>query len=194
MPTTDIPSNWKLLSLRWAGNSFGPSPRGWQSDLEESYVALVTSHYAIGQECFVGRVDRCRSLLGLDQDSDPLRLFPTLAERQELARLVELGRDPPKVAIAHISRRRAEDHAIQRIEKFAAQRDRLLRVVGVGDHDLAGRLVGGDVRGCAVEQEQRPERRVEFIPRCSGNHLLFTRNHRLGTYVWWSPHCTLGAL
>ena len=73
---------------RWAGNTFRPSARGWQSDLEESYVALVTSHYAIGQECFVGRVDRCRSLLDLDPDSDPLRLFPTLAERQKLARLL----------------------------------------------------------------------------------------------------------
>jgi hypothetical protein len=76
---------------RWAGNTFRPSPRGWQSDLEESYVALVTSHYAIGQECFLGQVDRCRSLLGLDQDTEPLRLFPTLAERQKLARLLSVA-------------------------------------------------------------------------------------------------------
>lgn len=70
---------------RWAGNTLRPSPRGWQADLEESYVALVTSHYAIGQECFLGQLDRCRTLLGLDPDSDPLRLFPTLAERRKLA-------------------------------------------------------------------------------------------------------------
>ncbi len=77
-----------LAFQRWAGTNLRPSPRGWRFDLEESYIALVTSHYAISQECFLGRIARCRSLLGLDQDNSPLRLFSTLAERQKVARLL----------------------------------------------------------------------------------------------------------
>lgn len=72
----------------WAGNNLRPSTRGWRVDMEESYVALVTSHYGIGQQCFEGRIDRCRTLLELDPEFDPLRLYPTLVERQKVARLL----------------------------------------------------------------------------------------------------------
>jgi hypothetical protein len=76
---------------QWMGSTLRPSPRGWTVELEDSYVALVTAHYAIGQECFLGKVDRCRTLLGLDSVMDPLRLFATLEERQKVARLLYMA-------------------------------------------------------------------------------------------------------
>lgn len=87
MPPADQPYQ------KWAGDNLRPSLRGWQVDLQETYVALVTSHYAIGRECFEGRIDRCRTLLGLDSLPDPLRLFPTLAERQKVARFLYAAYD-----------------------------------------------------------------------------------------------------
>ncbi|MFN8652503.1 MAG: hypothetical protein U0133_11405 [Gemmatimonadales bacterium] len=87
MPPTD------QAYQHWAGNNLRPSTRGWLVDMGESYVALVTSHYQIGQQCFLGRLDRCRTLLELDSVFDPLRVYPTLEERQKIARLLYVAYD-----------------------------------------------------------------------------------------------------
>ncbi len=70
----------------WAGTAFRPTTRGLQSELEQSYVALVTSHFSIGRDCFTGSLESCRSLLSLDRPRDPLKLYRTPAERQEAIR------------------------------------------------------------------------------------------------------------
>lgn len=70
----------------WYGDAIRPSTRGTRFDLEQSYLSLVTSHYGVGQDCFLGSIESCRSVLGLDDPADPIRLFRTQAERQEAAR------------------------------------------------------------------------------------------------------------
>lgn len=83
---TPIPTDERYQ--HWAGGMLTPSSRGARVDLAESYVALVTSHFQIGTQCFTGRIDRCRTVLGLDSVNDPARLYPTFAERQKVARLL----------------------------------------------------------------------------------------------------------
>ena len=70
----------------WYGDAVRPSTRGVRFDLEQSYLSLVTSHYGVGQDCFLGSIESCRSVLGLDDPADPIRLFRTPAERQEAAK------------------------------------------------------------------------------------------------------------
>lgn len=67
----------------WSGAIIRPSTRGLKSELEQSYVALVTSHYKVGRDCFTGSLASCRSVLGLDQPVDPLKLFRSHTERRE---------------------------------------------------------------------------------------------------------------
>lgn len=67
----------------WAGVVIRPSTSSLPIELQLSYVALVTSHYSVGRECFVGSLESCRSLLGLDWPFDPVKQFRTSAERKE---------------------------------------------------------------------------------------------------------------
>jgi hypothetical protein len=66
----------------WHGDVVRPSFRGAHSDLEQSYVALVTSPYIVGRDCYLGSLESCRSALGLDDPPDPTQVFRTPAERQ----------------------------------------------------------------------------------------------------------------
>jgi hypothetical protein len=66
----------------WHGDLVRPSFRGTHSDLAQSYVALVTSPYIVGRDCYLGSLESCRSALALDDPPDPTRVFRTPAERQ----------------------------------------------------------------------------------------------------------------
>jgi hypothetical protein len=73
----------------WVGATIRPSTSGLKAELEQSYVALVTAHYRVGQDCFVGSLASCRSTLALDRPIDRVKLFRTRAERQEaMSRIV----------------------------------------------------------------------------------------------------------
>lgn len=65
----------------WHGDVVRPSFRSRRSDLEQSYVALVTSPYGVGRDCYLGSLGGCRAALGLDDPADPLHVFRTPRER-----------------------------------------------------------------------------------------------------------------
>jgi hypothetical protein len=75
----------------WSGNPVRPTTRGARQDLEQSYVALVTSHYSVSLDCFLGSIESCRSVLELDDPADPIRVFHTPDERRAAIKGVTLG-------------------------------------------------------------------------------------------------------
>lgn len=85
MPTTDP------AFKAWSGDVVRPSTRGARQDLEQSYVALVTSHYTVSLDCFLGSIPSCRSLLVLDDPADPIRVFRTPGERQAALKGMTVG-------------------------------------------------------------------------------------------------------
>jgi hypothetical protein len=76
---------------QWFGDQVRPSTRGRRSDLEQSYIALVTSPYAVGRDCYLGSIGSCRSALGLDAPADPIRWFQTPTERHRALTGTSLG-------------------------------------------------------------------------------------------------------
>lgn len=75
----------------WAGGRLRPATRGMRSELEQSYIAVVTSHFGVAQDCFTGSMEACRSLLGIEQPANPLHIFRTPKERQEAIRSIGFG-------------------------------------------------------------------------------------------------------
>lgn len=66
----------------WHGDVVRPSFRSRRTDLEQSYITLVTSPYTVGRDCYLGSLESCRSALGLDDPPDPTRVFRTPADRR----------------------------------------------------------------------------------------------------------------
>jgi hypothetical protein len=114
----------------WSGDELRPSIHGSRQDLEQSYVSLVTSHYRVGRDCFVGSIASCRSVLGLDTPVDPARVFQTPAEQREVLKEIVVGYLESETRAGLTACSSGNDSACAELLTRLARADRLSRPVG----------------------------------------------------------------